>query len=228
MNLATDWANRLQDEFSKDYFKNLQLFLKAELKKKQIIYPPEQETLSALNLTSLKNCKIVILGQDPYHGAGQAHGLSFSVKPGIKTPPSLRNIYKELSRDPLVDFAIPEHGFLEAWAKQGVLMLNAVLTVQAKNAGSHQQKGWEQFTDRIIEILNQYKQHLVFMLWGSHAQKKGSKIDRSRHLVLQTTHPSPFSAHKGFLGCGHFSKANKYLTEHSLTPINWQLPMELT
>ncbi|MDQ6996942.1 MAG: uracil-DNA glycosylase, partial [Mariprofundus sp.] len=165
--------------------------------------------------------KIVILGQDPYHGPNQAHGLSFSVPVGEKIPPSLRNIYKELASDSELAVHTPEHGCLSHWADQGVLLLNAILTVEANQPGSHQKQGWEQFTDAIIRQLNQRRQHLVFMLWGKYAQDKGKVIDSNRHLVLQTTHPSPLSAYRGFLGCGHFSKANTWLIEHDKTPIHW-------
>jgi uracil-DNA glycosylase len=165
---------------------------------------------------------VVILGQDPYHGPNQAHGLSFSVPRGERIPPSLQNIYKELARD--VDFRIPKHGYLMPWAEQGVLLLNSVLTVQAGLAASHQGKGWEAFTDQIISLISQRRDHVVFLLWGAYAQKKGHAIDRDKHLVLSTTHPSPLSAHRGFLGCGHFSKANEYLRQHQMTPIDWQLP----
>lgn len=167
------------------------------------------------------NCYSIYISQDPYHGPGQAHGLCFSVPEGVATPPSLVNIYKELQTD--VGMTIPNHGYLQAWAQQGVLLLNSVLTVEQHRAASHQGKGWEQFTDRVIDHLNQRREHLVFMLWGAYAQRKGSMIDRQRHLVLQAPHPSPLSAHRGFFGCRHFSQANAYLQQQGLAPINWQV-----
>jgi len=214
--LEPEWQKHLQQEWDKPYFKSLQSFIKQD---SSPIYPSELNYFAALNMTSLKNVKVVILGQDPYHGEGQAHGLSFSVPEGVKTPPSLKNIYKELSAD--LEVSQPKSGCLSGWAKQGVLLLNATLTVRAGQAGSHQKKGWEEFTDKIIQILNEKKKGLVFMLWGSYAQKKGRKIDESKHLVLKSVHPSPLSAYRGFLGCKHFSKANKYLTQQQKKPINW-------
>ena len=187
-----------------------------------MIYPPGKQIFSALDQTAFENVKVVILGQDPYHGPGQAHGLCFSVAPGVQKPPSLQNIYKEIERD--LGIAPSQNGCLLAWAQQGVLLLNAVLTVEHAQAGSHQGKGWELFTDRIVSLLNEQREHLVFMLWGSYAQKKGAIIDRHRHLVLESPHPSPLSAHRGFFGNKHFSSANRYLTEHGVSPINWQLP----
>ena len=187
-----------------------------------MIYPPGKQIFSALDQTAFENVKVVILGQDPYHGPGQAHGLCFSVAPGVQKPPSLQNIYKEIERD--LGIAPSQNGCLLAWAQQGVLLLNAVLTVEHAQAGSHQGKGWELFTDRIVSLLNEQREHLVFMLWGSYAQKKGAIIDRHLHLVLESPHPSPLSAHRGFFGNKHFSSANRYLTEHGVSPINWQLP----
>ena len=187
-----------------------------------MIYPPGAQIFNALDLTTFENVKVVILGQDPYHGPGQAHGLCFSVSAGVPKPPSLQNIFKEIEKD--LGIVSPKNGCLLAWAQQGVLLLNAVLTVEHAQAGSHQGKGWEQFTDRIVSLLNEQREHLVFMLWGSYAQKKGAIIDRHRHLVLESPHPSPLSAHRGFFGNKHFSSANRYLTEHGISPINWQLP----
>ena len=186
------------------------------------IYPPADEVFSAFGLTDFAQVKVVILGQDPYHGAGQAHGLAFSVKPEVAIPPSLRNIYRELASD-VPGFVVPQHGFLQHWAAQGVLLLNAVLTVQENQANSHANWGWEHFTDRVVAQLNQHRNGLVFMLWGSYAQKKGAMIDRQRHLVLQAPHPSPLSAHRGFFGCKHFSQANAYLQQQGLGAIDWQV-----
>lgn len=219
--LTKDWLKKLEDEFSKEYMLNLIDFLNTELDQNKVIYPPQKEVFSALSYTSLKKVKVVILGQDPYHGEGQAHGLSFSVKKGIKTPPSLRNIYKEITSE--YGHKTPEHGYLEYWAKQGVLMLNAVFTVEQANAGAHQKKGWEKFTDRIVEILNNDCENLVFLLWGSHAQKKGAEIDESKHLILKAPHPSPLSAHRGFFGCEHFKKTNKYLKSKNKSEIDWKI-----
>ncbi|ETI58264.1 uracil-DNA glycosylase [Marinomonas profundimaris] len=220
MNITNDWKECLADEFEKDYMQSLQKFLQSERKEKTI-YPDESDYFAALNVTPFRDVKVVILGQDPYHGEGQAHGLSFSVKPGVKVPPSLMNMYKELE----IDLGIPPagHGFLQSWAEQGVLLLNSVLTVEASKAGSHQNKGWETFTDKIIECINAGHQGVVFMLWGAYAQKKGRHIDREKHCVLENVHPSPLSAYRGFLGCQHFSKANSYLNRHHKTPIKWEL-----
>ena len=193
----------------------------SEKQNKKIIYPHSDNTFAAFNETAFENVKVVILGQDPYHGPGQAHGLCFSVQPGVKTPPSLVNIYKELHSD--LGINIPQTGYLLPWAQQGVFLLNATLSVENGKAGSHQGKGWEEFTDRAIHLLNEQKEHIVFMLWGSYAQKKGAFIDQSKHLVLKAPHPSPLSAHRGFLGCQHFSQANNYLIEHNIAPIDWQL-----
>lgn len=220
--LHASWKAVLADEFSKDYMLALKAFL---LKRKQsgcVIYPPGPQIFNALDCTPFNAVKVVILGQDPYHGPGQAHGLCFSVQPGVATPPSLQNIYKEMEKD--LGIKQPPHGCLLSWAEQGVLLLNSVLTVEAAQAGSHQGKGWEMFTDQIISALNQQREHLVFLLWGSYAQKKGAFIDRNKHLVLESPHPSPLSAHRGFFGNRHFSTANSYLIENGLSPINWQLP----
>jgi len=220
--LEESWKARLGPEFSKDYMQGLKAFLRAELGAGKTIFPHGSHYFAALDHTPVDKVKVVILGQDPYHGGGQAHGLSFSVKPGVKIPPSLTNIYKEMGDD--LGIIQPGHGYLMSWADQGVLLLNAVLSVRAHCAASHQGKGWEIFTDKIIEVLNHEHEGLVFMLWGSYAQKKGTKIDRSKHLVLAGPHPSPLSAYRGFFGCKHFSKANDYLVAHGKTPIDWQLP----
>lgn len=216
------WLAHLQPEFQQDYMRSLKAFLQQEKRLGKTIYPPGEQIFNALNTTPLDRVKVVILGQDPYHGPGQAHGLCFSVQPGVPVPPSLLNIYKELQAD--LGIAPAGHGYLQSWAEQGVLLLNAVLTVEKFKAASHQGKGWERFTDRVVEVLNAQRENLVFLLWGSYAQKKGQIIDRKRHLVLQSTHPSPLSAHRGFLGCRHFSQANAYLTETGQSPIDWALP----
>lgn len=220
MNITNDWKGCLADEFKKDYMQSLQQFMQSE-KQKKTLYPDESEYLTALNSTPFSQVKVVILGQDPYHGEGQAHGLSFSVKPGVKIPPSLMNIYKELNMD--LGITPVDHGYLLSWAEQGVLLLNSVLTVEARKPGSHQNKGWEIFTDKIIELINEKHEGVVFMLWGAYAQKKGRHIDREKHCVLESVHPSPLSAYRGFLGCQHFSKANKYLTRIGKEPMKWAL-----
>ena len=202
--------------------KSLKNFLVSEISAGKTIYPKGTEYFSALNLTPFDKVKVVILGQDPYHGPNQAHGLCFSVKPEIPPPPSLINIYKELHSD--LGIAPQRHGFLESWAKQGVLLLNSVLTVEQGNAGSHQKKGWENFTDAVIESLNNESENLVFVLWGAYAQKKGQFIDREKHLVLESVHPSPLSAHRGFFGTKPFSQINQYLIQHGSVPIDWELP----
>jgi uracil-DNA glycosylase len=217
--LNQNWLDHIGSEFDKPYMENLRAFLEAEKAAGKIIYPKGDEIFNAMNTTEFDDVKVVILGQDPYHGAEQAHGLSFSVPAGVKPPPSLQNIYKEIAAE--YNVAIPKSGDLTGWAKQGVLLLNATLTVQDSLAGSHQNKGWEDFTDAIIRALNQHKNHIVFLLWGAYAQKKGAFIDRNRHLVLTAPHPSPLSAHRGFLGCGHFKAANSYLEQHGLSAINW-------
>ncbi|ETX10589.1 uracil-DNA glycosylase [Marinomonas ushuaiensis DSM 15871] len=224
MELASDWNEWLADEFDKDYMKTLEQFLQSE-KQKCTIYPEEADYFMALNQTPFNKVKVVILGQDPYHGQGQAHGLSFSVKPGVKVPPSLINIYKELETD--LGISPVNHGYLLQWAEQGVLLLNSVLTVEAGKAGSHQNKGWEIFTDRIIKLIDEEHNGVVFMLWGAYAQKKGRHIDRQKHYVLESVHPSPLSAYRGFLGCQHFSKANAYLEKLGKESIEWKLsPIE--
>lgn len=217
--LPGPWLDAIGGEFSKPYMQKLKAFLKQEKDAGRIIYPKGSEIFNAMQHTGFDDIKVVILGQDPYHGPGQAHGLSFSVRKGVRLPPSLLNIYKEIASE--FGAPMPQSGDLTSWADQGVLLLNATLTVQDSLAGSHQNKGWETFTDAVIHAVAQRHEHIVFMLWGSYAQKKGSFIDRKKHLVLQAPHPSPLSAHRGFLGCGHFHKANDYLIQHGRTPIDW-------
>jgi len=207
------------NEFDQPYMKALKEFLLQEKAAGNIVYPKGGDIFNALNTTSFDKVRVVILGQDPYHGPEQAHGLAFSVRAGIALPPSLVNIYKEIESE--FGVAMPRRGDLTGWARQGVLLLNATLTVQAERAGSHQGRGWEQFTDAVIRALNERGERIVFMLWGSYAQKKGAFIDRQKHLVLQAPHPSPLSAHRGFFGCGHFKQANAYLAEHGRAAINW-------
>jgi len=216
------WHEAIGPEKEQAYFRQILLRVKEARALGKTVYPPNNEIFNAFRLTEFARVKVVILGQDPYHGRGQAHGLSFSVKPDVAIPPSLINIYKELEAD-IPGFEIPAHGFLQKWAGQGVLLLNTVLTVQAGMAHSHASWGWEIFTDRVIRQLNEHREHLVFMLWGSHAQKKGAFINRQKHLVLSSPHPSPLSAHRGFFGCCHFSKANAYLIEHGIKPVDWQV-----
>ena len=213
------WKKELADEFEKDYFKNLTEFVKAEYNA-NTCYPKGNDIFSAFDHSTFSNTKVVILGQDPYHGVGQANGLSFSVNDGIQSPPSLQNIFKEIEHD--LGKPVPNSGNLERWANQGVLLLNATLTVRAHQAGSHQKKGWEQFTDRVIEIISAEKENVVFLLWGGYAKKKGAKIDSSKHLILTSGHPSPLSANRGYwFGNKHFSKANTYLKENGKEPIDW-------
>lgn len=221
LKLENSWKQRIEPEFHKDYMKNLKVFLKTQYDNKKTIYPKGEQYFAALNLTPFENVKVVILGQDPYHGPGQAHGLSFSVEDGVRFPPSLQNIFQELNND--LEIAKPKTGNLQKWAKQGVLLLNAVLTVESGKAASHQGKGWEQFTDSVIHTLNQEKEHLVFILWGSYAQKKGAFIDRKKHLILESVHPSPLSSYRGFFGSKPFSKTNAYLKAHNIKPIDWNL-----
>ena len=216
--LTGEWERALHEEFSKEYYKNLFFFIRKQYSE-TIVYPKADEIFTAFHLTPLEKVKVVILGQDPYHNEGQAHGLCFSVKPQVAIPPSLENIYKELHDD--LGCKIPSHGCLTSWAKQGVLLLNTVLTVQAHKPMSHRGVGWEEFTDAAIRVLAEQKEHLVFILWGSYAQKKGAFIDRNRHLVLTSVHPSPLSAYNGFFGNKHFSRTNEYLVAHGETPINW-------
>ncbi|MEZ1315917.1 uracil-DNA glycosylase [Pseudomonas fluorescens] len=220
--LEPSWKEALRAEFDQPYMAELRNFLQQERAAGKEIYPPGPLIFNALNSTPLDKVKVVILGQDPYHGPGQAHGLCFSVQPGVPAPPSLVNIYKELKRDLNID--IPNHGYLQSWADQGVLMLNTTMTVERANANAHKDKGWQFFTDRIIEVVSQQQPHLVFMLWGSHAQSKQKLIDATKHLVLTSVHPSPLSAYRGFLGCGHFSRTNKFLEQNGETPIEWRLP----
>ncbi|MGE0171220.1 MAG: uracil-DNA glycosylase [Oligoflexales bacterium] len=220
--LGSSWQSLLQQEFKADYMIRLKQFLIEECENKKVIFPKGSEFFQALNLTPFENVKVVVMGQDPYHGMGQAHGLCFSVRPSVPKPPSLVNIFKELRSDLGIEPAT--HGCLEHWSKQGVLLLNAVLTVEMSKPASHQNKGWEVFTDRIVQVLNEQRQNIVFMLWGSYAQKKCSFVDTSKHLVLRAPHPSPLSAHRGFLGCRHFSKANEYLIKSGQAPVDWALP----
>lgn len=220
--LEPSWKRVLLDEFEQPYMKDLKMFLRREIAAGKTIYPRPSEYFNSFQHAPFKKVKVVILGQDPYHGPGQAHGLCFSVRPGVAPPPSLLNIYKELKAD--VGAIPPDHGYLMPWEDQGVLLLNAVLTVEAGKAASHQGKGWERFTDRAIHELNAQREHLVFILWGAYAQKKGAFIDRTKHFVIESPHPSPLSASRGFLGSRPFSKANAYLQNHGLEPINWQLP----
>lgn len=216
--IEESWKQLLKDEFGKPYFFELVSFVKEEFKN-NAVYPPGKEIFNAFECCSFEKVKVAIIGQDPYHGPGQAHGLCFSVREGVRQPPSLQNIFKELKNDLGKD--IPTSGDLSHWAKQGVLLLNATLTVRAHTAGSHQKKGWEEFTDAIIKKISTEKEGIVFLLWGAYAQKKGSIIDRKRHYVLEAAHPSPFSAHSGFFGCRHFSKTNEYLIKKGIEPINW-------
>jgi uracil-DNA glycosylase len=220
--LDDSWKGALSQEFESAYMQKLKAFLVQEKQNGKRIFPRGAEYFRALNLTPLKDVKVVILGQDPYHGAGQAHGLCFSVQPGVKIPPSLVNIYKELQGD--LGIAPARHGFLEHWARQGVLLLNSVLTVEEAQAASHQKKGWETFTDAVIRKVNEECDAVVFILWGAYAQRKAAFVDTARHLVLKSPHPSPLSAHNGFFGCHHFSKANAFLESHGRQPIDWQLP----
>jgi uracil-DNA glycosylase len=220
--LEASWKKHVGDYLQQQPMQALGKFLRDEKSAGKRIYPPGPQIFAALDATPFDDVKVVILGQDPYHGPGQAHGLCFSVSPGVDVPPSLVNIFKEIERD--LGHARPDHGYLMPWAKQGVLLLNAVMTVAAGQAGAHQGKGWEGFTDHIVETLNRERDGLVFMLWGSYAQAKGRIIDSRKHCVLRAPHPSPLSAHRGFLGCGHFSAANRWLAGRHLTPINWALP----
>lgn len=216
--IADSWKSRLSGEFQKDYFKQLTAFVREEYRS-AAVYPPGKDIFRAFDACPFENLKVVILGQDPYHGAGQAHGLSFSVLPGTALPPSLKNIFKEIHKD--LGKPIPADGDLSRWAEQGVLLLNATLTVRAGSPGSHQKKGWEEFTDHTIHLISEQKNNVVFLLWGAYAQKKGEIIDRKKHLVLMSAHPSPFSADRGFFGCRHFSKTNEYLKSKGLREIDW-------
>jgi uracil-DNA glycosylase len=220
--LEAGWKDALREEFDKPYMRELSAFLRDEKNAGKTIFPPGALIFNALNSTPLDQVKVVILGQDPYHGPGQAHGLCFSVQPGVPVPPSLQNIYKELKRDLNID--IPGHGHLQHWAEQGVLLLNTSLTVEQGQAGSHAKVGWQTFTDKVIEVVSARRPHLVFFLWGAHAQSKQGLIDPTKHLILRSPHPSPLSAHRGFIGNGHFSRANKYLQQNGMEPIDWRLP----
>lgn len=221
IDLPDSWLQHLQAEFELPYMQKLSAFLRQEKSQGKTIFPAGSDIFAAFNATSFENVKVVILGQDPYHGDHQAHGLSFSVPEGIAIPPSLKNIYKEIASD--LALAIPRHGYLMSWAQQGVLLLNSVLTVRRSQAASHQGKGWEQFTDKVIDVLNREHENIVFMLWGSYAQKKGAAIDKHKHCILTAPHPSPLSAHRGFLGCKHFSQANNYLISKQKAAIDWQI-----
>lgn len=216
--IEQSWKELLRGEFEKPYFKELTDFVRAEYQSKQV-FPPPKNIFKAFDLCPFDKVKVVMLGQDPYHGPGQAHGLCFSVNKGVRTPPSLVNIYKEIASD--IGKTPPDHGNLEHWAEQGVFLLNATLTVIAHMAGSHQKKGWEIFTDEVVRLISEKKEHVVFMLWGSYAQNKAWMVDESKHLVLKAPHPSPLSASRGFFGCKHFSKANEYLNANGLEPIEW-------
>ncbi len=216
--IEESWAKRLSQEFEAPYFQELKEFVRSEYQT-QVVYPPGKEIFRAFDACPFDQLRVVILGQDPYHGAGQANGLCFSVHPSVKMPPSLVNIFKEIQQD--LNKPVPANGDLQRWARQGVLLLNATLTVRASSPGSHQNKGWETFTDAVIDRINQEKENVAFLLWGAYAQKKGALINREKHLVLMSAHPSPFSAHSGFFGNRHFSKTNAYLKQHDLEPIDW-------
>lgn len=221
MSHSLTWHDVIGLEKEQEYFQQTLKFVEAERAAGKVIFPPAKDVFNAFRFTEFDDVKVVILGQDPYHGPNQAHGLCFSVLPGVKTPPSLVNMYKELAQD-IDGFQIPNHGYLKSWADQGVLLLNTVLTVEQGKAHSHAKTGWETFTDSVIDALNQHRQGVIFLLWGSHAQKKGQMIDRSKHHVLMAPHPSPLSAHRGFLGCKHFSQTNQILKQLGQMPIDWQ------
>lgn len=218
--IEESWKNVLSDEFSAPYFQSLAAFVKEEYAR-HTVYPAGKDVFRAFDNCAFEHTRVVIIGQDPYHGPGQAHGLCFSVNEGVRTPPSLVNIFKELKDD--LGYPIPPSGNLMPWSHQGVLLLNATLTVRASTPGSHQKKGWEQFTDAAIQALSEQREHLVFLLWGAYAQRKGEVINPEKHLVLKAAHPSPFAAHKGFFGCRHFSKTNAYLCQHGKPEIDWDL-----
>ena len=218
--ITNDWLEAVEGEFRKPYYRQLYNFVREEYAR-TVVYPPADDIFNAFHLTPLSEVKVVILGQDPYHNVNQAHGLCFSVQPTVEIPPSLENIYKELHDD--LGCKIPNNGYLVKWAKQGVLLLNTVLTVRAHQANSHQNIGWEQFTDAVIEILDQQDRPMVFLLWGKPAQRKKAMLHNPNHLILEAPHPSPLSAYRGFFGCRHFSKTNQFLEEHGLTPIDWQI-----
>ncbi|MRG85789.1 uracil-DNA glycosylase [Salinibacillus xinjiangensis] len=219
--LTNDWQHYLNEEFQKDYYLQLREFLKSEYGT-QTIYPKMEDIYNAFHHTSYQDTKVVILGQDPYHGLEQAHGFSFSVKPTVQVPPSLKNIYKELQND--LGCKIPNHGYLKNWAEQGVLLLNTVLTVRAHQAASHRGKGWEHFTDKVIEVLNEREKPVVFILWGNHAKQKMAKLNQQKHKIITSPHPSPLSAHRGFFGSKPFSQANEFLKSIGEKPIDWQIP----
>ena len=219
--LENSWKEKLLEEFNKDYMRTLSVFLRSEKLKNKIIFPPGNKIFNAFNLTKFEDVKVVILGQDPYHGHNQAHGLSFSVEEGIRPPPSLKNIFKELESD--MGIKQPEHGNLERWCSEGVLLLNSILTVEKSKPASHANMGWEQFTDKILSILNDLKRDVVFILWGKKAQEKGHFLDKNRHLILKSAHPSPYSANNGFLGSKPFSKTNHYLNTNNIKEIDWDL-----
>jgi len=219
--LENSWKEKLLEEFNKDYMRSLSEFLRSEKLKNKIIFPPGNKIFNAFNLTKFEDVKVVILGQDPYHGQNQAHGLSFSVEEGIRPPPSLKNIFKELESD--MGIKQPEHGNLERWCNEGVLLLNSILTVEKSKPTSHSNMGWEQFTDKILSILNDLKRNVVFILWGKKAQEKGHFLDKNRHLILKSAHPSPYSANNGFLGSKPFSKTNHYLNSNNIKEIDWDL-----
>jgi uracil-DNA glycosylase len=220
--LEPSWKARIGEYLERPDMQALSAFLRTEKQAGKVIYPPGPDIFAAFDHTPFDQVRVVILGQDPYHGPNQAHGLCFSVRPGVQVPPSLQNIFKEIQRD--LGIARPDHGCLTPWADRGVLLLNAVLTVERGNANAHQGKGWEGFTDAAIDALNREREGIVFMLWGSYAQRKGELIDRKRHCVLKSVHPSPLSAHRGFIGCGHFSASSRYLSENGSTPMDWSLP----
>ena len=218
--IDNDWLPYLKPEFSKDYYKDLYNFIKNAYRE-SVVYPPSEDIFNALKYTPYSNVKVVLVGQDPYHEPGQAHGLSFSVRPGVKTPPSLLNMYKEIKAE--FGYDIPNNGYLKKWADQGVLLLNTVLTVKNGIANSHRNKGWEQFTDAVIKAVNQKDSPVVYFLWGNNARAKKALIDNPKHLVLETVHPSPLSANNGFFGCGHFKMANDYLVKNGIDPIDWKI-----
>ncbi|MBS3797486.1 uracil-DNA glycosylase [Pseudoalteromonas sp. BDTF-M6] len=219
----TSWSDLLAAQKQQAYFQETLDYVQQRRAEGVAVYPSKEKVFEAFHATEFDDVKVVILGQDPYHGPNQAHGLCFSVLPGVKPPPSLANMYKELAQD-ISGFQIPEHGYLQSWAEQGVLLLNTVLTVEQGQAHSHKHLGWEHFTDQVITALNEQGEGIVFLLWGAHAQKKGKHIDTNKHFVLKAPHPSPLSAHRGFFGCGHFSKANSLLVEQGKKPIDWTLP----
>ena len=218
--ISNDWLEKIKSEFNKPYYKELYGFVKDEYAS-NVVFPPSEDIFNAFHSTALKDVKVLLLGQDPYHNYNQAHGLSFSVKPGQDIPPSLQNIYKELNED--LGCYIPDNGYLQKWAEQGVLLLNTVLTVRAHEANSHKGKGWEQFTDAVIKAVNEIDRPIVYFLWGAPAQKKAAMLNNPKHLILQAPHPSPLSAYRGFFGCKHFSKCNEFLKSNGIEPIDWQI-----